>query len=1281
MRDLLTVARMLLAASIVCAGAGQALAQGEFDMHFQGDTVNRARVDDRGGTVDGYSFEIAYDDADTNSENFCSHCRFNLLAQDVGITMADLERMGVTRDDVDTLPELMATIEHLTSTPASTVAGEASPGISGTALDELTAEIEAILARWSDDPMTALEDVAEIAAGIYSFGSTPFSTLLPLFGVQLDSAFDYNFADPNDLRRANSGVEVYTSAEYINAVTGAGASEDVLNTINSVLSSLPLPGQFEISGDDDDANAPATFHARYTNLTVKQRTYVIQGASAYLLVYTIVNDTDRVLPFVEAAMIADFDIPPSSSDKETMFEPTTLAVMTYDDLPYEDPVLHWYFGVAPMTTLVGLENNFGFANFNLDDQLSLAQSNATSRENRYKFMLWHPDFLGDQDSATGKTEKQGALSVRLPVPLLPGDEKPLGFCFAGSVDTDKTTALAETITLLQACRTIFNAVVPICGDGVVQVGEECDFLAPAAPANCTHSCTLTVCGDGVLEVGEECDDGNIVSDDGCSATCLNEYCGDGVVQAGGARTEECDDGNASNADACLTDCRSARCGDGYLRVCDPATENCGCAGYAHCLQGTFTLTSGEATGAFATMTGHPINYLFAFDDPVITITGMLTWQVVTPPIHAEFTGDPYAADTLARAMNGHVWSFTIAGTEGTNRRLTTDSIRPARGGLFIGHQMDIDVALGRNVTWSFDSTMMNPLIDTLRFSNAAISVTHNARLLPTPVVETLSGTGDGRVADSSAATTGEVCDDGNASDMDECTNSCLPARCGDGIVQPVLGEACDDGAATGSCTATCTRIGSVCGNGTLEEGETCDDGNTTAGDGCSDLCFDEGCGDGIVQASLGETCDDGNTIAGDGCNATCAAETCGDGVLQEMLGEECDNGTANADTAVCTTACRNALCGDGFVLAGTEACDDGNTTAGDGCSDNCVVEVCGDGLPGPDEECDDGNAALEDGCTPECVREFCGDGILQAGLEEQCDDGNFAAGDGCSRDCQLENLAACGNGRLDTGEQCDDGNTTAGDGCSPFCQLENPDLCGNRRVDPGEGCDDGNTTAGDGCSARCSVETCGDGIQQAGEECDDGNTTAGDGCAADCSTEAAVCGNGIHEYGEECDDGNTTSGDGCSATCTVDSTAPVDLSHCGDGTLDPGESCDDGNRNDGDGCDETCHVEPAVCGNGRLERGEFCDDGNNAAGDLCPADCLEIVTAAVCGNGILEAGEACDDGNTTAGDGCSADCRVEPAPVPTDRSAGCSCGVAGAAGGSLLSLLVLGFAAFFRRRR
>ena len=108
----------------------------------------------------------------------------------------------------------------------------------------------------------------------------------------------------------------------------------------------------------------------------------------------------------------------------------------------------------------------------------------------------------------------------------------------------------------------------------------------------------------------------------------------------------------------------------------------------------------------------------------------------------------------------------------------------------------------------------------------------------------------------------------------------------------------------------------------------------------------------------------------------------------------------------------------------------------------------------------------------------CGDGTVDAG--EQCDDGNTTAGDGCSATCQHEPPPppppACGDGTVDDGEQCDDGNTTDGDGCSATCHDEPPPpppptpCCGDGHLDAGEQCDDGNTTSGDGCSATCTIE-------------------------------------------------------------------------------------------------------------------------------------------------------------------------------------------------------------------
>jgi cysteine-rich repeat protein len=67
----------------------------------------------------------------------------------------------------------------------------------------------------------------------------------------------------------------------------------------------------------------------------------------------------------------------------------------------------------------------------------------------------------------------------------------------------------------------------------------------------TRACTVPVCGDGNIDLGEECDDGNTVSGDGCSGICQLEVgCGNGVIEG----NEECDDGNIVSGDCCSSIC-------------------------------------------------------------------------------------------------------------------------------------------------------------------------------------------------------------------------------------------------------------------------------------------------------------------------------------------------------------------------------------------------------------------------------------------------------------------------------------------------------------------------------------------------------------------------------------------------------------------------------------------------------------------------------------------------------------------------------------------------------
>ncbi len=350
-------------------------------------------------------------------------------------------------------------------------------------------------------------------------------------------------------------------------------------------------------------------------------------------------------------------------------------------------------------------------------------------------------------------------------------------------------------------------------------------------------------------------------------------------------------------------------------------------------------------------------------------------------------------------------------------------------------------------------------------------------------------------------------------------------------------------------------------------------------------------------------------------------------------------------------------CGDAFVWP-TEGCDDGNATAGDGCSLTCTVEVGWTCSGSPSQ------------CVP-----ICGDGKIVS--NEACDDGDTLSGDGCSASCVVEPgwtcvgepsscFTTCGDGIIAGAEACDDGDTLGGDGCSTGCTVEpgwqcagQPSscmtICGDGLIVGAEACDDGNPVSGDGCSATCNVEH-------------------GYTCVGEPSTCFATCGDGLIANVEGCDDGDLESGDGCSAVCVIEpgwscNGEPSQCTPgCGDGILAGAEECDDGNSIDGDGCSSRCELEVVGSGGGGAGGGLGGAGGRGGGG-------------AAGGNGGAggDGTGANGSGGGVGGLGGEDGSRVGEEIFLTGRA--CSCGLPGGHARSSWWLLALGAATLTLRRR
>jgi len=572
-------------------------------------------------------------------------------------------------------------------------------------------------------------------------------------------------------------------------------------------------------------------------------------------------------------------------------------------------------------------------------------------------------------------------------------------CGDGTLQTPNGAGLTEicddgNTTNNGTCNATCTALT-VCGDGITQtpnglgINEICDDGNTTNNGTCNATCTaFTVCGDNIVQtpngvgVNEVCDDGNTTDNGTCNATCTGPtICGDSVLQTpnGSGQIEECDPPGSPTplGGICSTQCRGAVCGNNFVDLgegcdewisdTDPNNDdtitcnwNNSNAPYA-CTSNTcgdgYINETNEVCDQTATnpFRGSTCASLTA-GDPIPRTSGNLTCTTCS----AIDTNDCYSCGNGiiegpeycddGNTVNGDGCAnncfapFTPGWSCGTNPTFDGDGTPPESLCALLCGNGNIDAGEACDDNNNITETVNNCTygVPSCTFCNNDCSQILNfvAPYCGNNSVDTINAGADGIYGNNDDNE--EACDLGASlnnnpncsyglTSCNTCLTNCsvsqpgITSYCGDGIYDPANEDCEYDTGAPGTsgdgCSSSCTvETGYACGNFGPGGAYTCSFhcGADANGDGNNiDVNFDIN-GDGIID--INEQCDNGNLNG-----IRCIADT---------YGLNCNWCTNSCETRTVT----GAYCGDGQINQPYEACDQGNTTSGDGCSATCQIE-------------------------------------------------------------------------------------------------------------------------------------------------------------------------------------------------------------------------------------------------------------------------------------------------------------------------------------------------------